>query len=172
MTSETIKRDSFLAIDFETANSLPTSACQLGLVRVENQVIVEKKAFFIRPPTSDFLFTWLHGISWEKVQHEPTFGELWPQIEPFFRGIDYVAAHNAGFDRGVLAACCKHYSLEFPRVEFNCTVQLARKVFGIFPTKLSNVCERLKIDLNHHEALSDAAACAQIVIAAHNARGY
>jgi len=161
----------FVAIDFETANQAATSACSVGLVRVEGLTIVEKKSFFIRPPTSEFLFTWLHGISWDDVKNQPTFGELWPEIEPFFKNVDYAVAHNAGFDRNVLNACCQLYSLNMPSVEFNCTVKLARKVWGIFPTKLSNVCKTLDIPLNHHEALSDAEACAKIVIAARKSAG-
>lgn len=35
-------------------------------------------------------------------------------------------------------------------------MQLARKQLGIYPTRLSDVCRHLKIELNHHEALSDA----------------
>ncbi|MFA5187667.1 MAG: exonuclease, partial [Patescibacteria group bacterium] len=34
------------------------------------------------------------------------------------------------------------------------------------PTKLPDVCRRLKIPLNHHDAASDAEACARIVMAA------
>jgi DNA polymerase-3 subunit epsilon len=45
-------------------------------------------------------------------------------------------------------------------------VRLARSTWSIYPTKLPNVCSHLNIELNHHEALSDALACAQIVIAA------
>jgi len=45
-------------------------------------------------------------------------------------------------------------------------VQIARRVWNIRPTKLSDVCAKLRIALNHPEALSDAMACAQIVLAA------
>jgi DNA polymerase-3 subunit epsilon len=45
-------------------------------------------------------------------------------------------------------------------------VQISRRTWNIRPTKLSDVCRKLKIALNHHEALSDAMACAQIVLAA------
>jgi DNA polymerase III subunit epsilon len=47
-----------------------------------------------------------------------------------------------------------------------CTVQLARKTWQLHPTKLPNVCDYLNIPLEHHQALSDAEACARIVIAA------
>jgi DNA polymerase-3 subunit epsilon len=39
-------------------------------------------------------------------------------------------------------------------------------VWGIYPTKLPNVCRHLGISLNHHEASSDAEACARIMIRA------
>jgi DNA polymerase-3 subunit epsilon len=45
-------------------------------------------------------------------------------------------------------------------------VQISRRVWNIHPTKLSDVCAKLRIALNHHEALSDAMACAKIVLAA------
>ena len=37
---------------------------------------------------------------------------------------------------------------------------------SVRPTKLPDVCNYLGIDLRHHQADSDAEACAQIVIAA------
>ena len=51
-------------------------------------------------------------------------------------------------------------------VSQNAQVQIARRDFKISPAKLSNVCQVLGIELNHHEALSDARACAQIVMRA------
>ena len=83
-----------------------------------------------------------------------------------FEGADFLAAHNASFDRGVLRACCARYGLDMPSQPFRCTVQIARRAWNIRPTKLSDVCRELVIPLNHHEALSDARACAQIVLAA------
>jgi DNA polymerase-3 subunit epsilon len=47
-----------------------------------------------------------------------------------------------------------------------CTVQLARQNWNIRPTKLPDVCRHLNLSLNHHDALSDAEACANIVLAA------
>ena len=158
--------ENFLAIDFETANYAGDSACAIGLVKVRKGKITDQEVFLIRPPSRDFVFTYIHGISWANVEKAPTFGKLWPKLEPFFEGIDFLAAHNASFDRKVLFACCSTYKISPPTHPFTCTVQLARKHFGIYPTKLSDVCRRLKINLKHHEALSDATACAKIVLAA------
>lgn len=156
----------FLAIDFETANYNSDSACAIGLVKVADGEIVDKAVHLIRPPTKRFTFTHIHGLTWGDVSEAENFGELWPKLEPMFEGAEFLAAHNAPFDRGVLYACCASYGLRAPSTPFRCTVQMARRTWSIYPTKLSNVCRELGIALNHHEALSDAMACAQIVLAA------
>lgn len=156
----------FLAIDFETANYGGDSACSMGLVKVENDEITAQEVFLIRPPSREFVFTYLHGISWATVAKAPTFGTLWPRLQCFFEGVEFLAAHNASFDRKVLFACCSTYGISPPMLPFTCTMQLARKTFRIYPTKLSDVCRKLRIKLNHHEALSDATACAKIILAA------
>ncbi|MBI3929741.1 MAG: 3'-5' exonuclease [Armatimonadetes bacterium] len=157
---------SFVAIDFETADQGRDSACALALVRVEAGRVVQRQAHLIRPPRSRFRFTYIHGICWSQVRREPTFAQLWPRLEPLLRGAEFLAAHNAAFDQSVLRACCRAARLEPPALPFCCTVQLARESWGIRPTKLPDVCRFLGIPLNHHDALSDAEACARIVLAA------
>lgn len=158
----------FAAIDFETANTGRDSACAIGVAIVENGQIVDTISRFIRPPSSWFQFTDIHGITWDDVEDEPTFDEVWRDIRRQLPSMVFLAAHNASFDRGVLAACCALYGLAVPRQKFVCTVSLARAQWGIYPTKLPNVCQQLRINLNHHDAASDAEACARIVIAAHS----
>jgi DNA polymerase III subunit epsilon len=157
----------FVAIDFETADYYPDSACAVGLVRVENHQIVARAYSLIKPPRRRFVFTYLHGITWEDVAQQPTFGDLWPTYRPLLEGADFLAAHNASFDRGVLLKCCAAAGLEPPGLPFRCTVQLARRTWNIYPTKLHHVCDHLGIALKHHQAASDAEACALIVVSAH-----
>ena len=56
-----------------------------------------------------------------------------------------------------------------PDVRFECTVKLAKKTWGLKRANLAAVSEFLNIPLVHHQALSDAEACARIVIAANQA---
>lgn len=157
----------FLALDFETANRYSNSACAIGLVRVEANQIVQRDYFLIRPPQRWFEFSAIHNIQWHDVATQPDFGELWDRLSLHFHAVDFIAAHNASFDRRVLHACCDTYGILKPLQDFICTVKLARQTWKIYPTKLPNVCEHLGILLDHHQALSDAEACARIVIAAH-----
>jgi len=154
----------FLALDFETANYYQDSACALGLVRVEDNKIIHRTSFLIRPPYRYFVFTHIHGITWGDVEDQPTFDQCWKSIKPFFEGIDFAVAHNAGFDKGVLRACCRRYAITPPDLDFQCTMKLYRKVFNLYPTNLPAVCRNFNIDLQHHDALSDTLACAKIMI--------
>jgi DNA polymerase-3 subunit epsilon len=160
----------FVAIDFETADSGPDSACAVALVRVENLRIVRREVCLIRPPRRRFEFTYVHGITWQDVADQPTFAEIWPRLTPLLEDVEFLAAHNARFDRAVLRACCAMAGLPVPDLPFTCTMLLARHTWHIFPTKLPDVCKHLGLSLNHHDAASDAEACARIVLAAQTAR--
>jgi len=156
----------FAAIDFETANRSSLSACALSVVRVEGRRIARKTVSLIRPPTSRFEFTPIHGITWADVAAKDSFGEVWKSLAPMIEGVEFLAAHNARFDRDVLVACCRNARIAIPNHPFVCTVALARLKWNLYPTKLPNVCEFLGLPLRHHDPLSDAAACAGIVLAA------
>ncbi len=156
----------FAAIDFETANYASNSACAVALVVVEGDEIVDRVSHLIQPPSEEFVFTYVHGLTWKDVSAAPVFADLWPELRGHLKSVDFVAAHNAKFDKGVLAGCLRHARLRGVKQRYVCTVELARSVWGIYPTKLPDVCKRLRIPLKHHDASSDAEACARIVIAA------
>lgn len=156
----------FAAIDFETANYRQDSACAVGVVIVERGRIVERLYELIRPPSRQFAFTHIHGLTWDDVKTARSFDAVWDDIAQALADVAFLAAHNAPFDKGVLAACCNTYDLPSPEQPFVCTVRLARAQWDIHPTRLPDVCRHLGITLRHHQADSDAEACARIVIAA------
>src|SRR5260370_42148768 len=127
---------SFVAIDFETANHHLDSACAIGLVRVERLEIVRRETCLLRPPTAHFRFTGVHGIDWERVSAALPFAEAWPRLDLMLAGVEFLAAHNADFDRGVLYACCHRAGLNPSGVLFVCSRTLTRRTRSIYPTKL------------------------------------
>jgi DNA polymerase-3 subunit epsilon len=157
--------EAFVAIDFETADPWHDSACAVALVRVEGNRIVRRVSSLIRPPRKEFHFTGIHHITWRDVADAPTFEQVWPSFVREMSGVKFLAAHYAEFDRSVLETCCDSARLPRPRFGFRCTMELARSTWSIYPTKLPHVCDRLGIPLQHHDAVSDAEACARIVLA-------
>lgn len=156
----------FTAIDFETADHGRDSACAVGAVYVEEGRIIQKYHQLIQPPRRDFVFTHIHGLTWDDVRHSPTFAEMWAELKVFIDYADFLVAHNAPFDSGVLQACCEAAKIKPPKREFVCTVQLARANWKLPSARLPVVCKHLKIPLNHHDPLSDAEACAKIALKA------
>src|SRR5437764_8539767 len=130
----------FVAIDFETADRGSDSACAVALTRVEGLEIVARECRLIRPPRPRFVFTYVHGITWQHVRAAPTFAQAWPELRRLLDGAAFLAAHNAGFDRRVLEACCQAADLAPPPHPFVCTVHLSRRTWQLKSAKLPDVC--------------------------------
>jgi len=161
------RHGAFCAVDFETADHARDTACAIAVVRVERNRVVDEWSTLIRPPGGRVnpRFTRIHGIREVDVKGAPDFAEAWTEARKRLRGARFLAAHNAGFDASVLRACLERHQLRTPATPFLCTVRLARHHWNIRPTRLPDVAAALGLPLNHHDARSDAAACAGIVTA-------
>ena len=156
----------FVAIDFETANYQRSSACALGIVVVQGSQIVDSNLWLIKPKNLYFRpdFIDIHGITPDDVRDKPEWNELWPEISRYISG-QTLFAHNAAFDISVLRSLLDECGISHPQFEHHCTVKLARKAWPHLPNhKLNTVSDFLGISLDHHEALSDALACAHIAL--------
>lgn len=158
--------DRFVAIDFETANYSSYSACAVAIVTMEGHVVTDKYYTLIQPPKNLFYpkFSQLHGIYPEDTINAPTFYDVSNDILKRLED-EVIVAHNEGFDRNVLKSVLAYYDLSPGAIKLSkkweCTVKIYRKK-GFRPANLKACCERLNIPLNHHNALSDAEACAQL----------
>ena len=154
-----MEKHTFTVIDIETMTPERTSACALGLVRVENDVIVQKFYSLIKPIPDDRTITntHVHGITPEMVENAPTFQELWPTIEYYLSG-QVLAAHNTSFDLDVLKKVSEHYGITIP-------ITGVVDTFSLTHLYLDETCKVLHVDLGkHHDALCDATACAEIIL--------
>lgn len=148
---------SFTAIDFETAQGKRWSICQVGLVRVVEGNITEKISLLVQPPDNYYWdnFINIHGITPEQTANAPTFAMIWKQIEPFIKNQNLVAHNGFAFDFHCLKQTLVSYNIEIPDFNGHCTYRL-------FGDNLASLCEQYNIPLNHHDALSDAMACAEL----------
>lgn len=159
----------FVAFDFETANSKRSSACALGIAVVQDNKVVERKSWLIKP--KDLYFDWynvsIHKITAEDVKNENEFNEIWEDVKPYLDN-KIVMAHNASFDISVLKGLADEYNFELPEMIPICTRKLSRKLWpGLFSYKLYTVAKRhLKINFKYHDPSDDAYACAMIAIKA------
>ncbi len=157
------------AIDFETATRSRTSACAVGVVLIDDGVVVDERGWLIRPPGNRYepFNTRIHGIEPAQTATQPGFDEVWPLVDELV-GDRMMLAHNAPFDMGVLRRSGEHSGAAVRDHDFACTVLLSRRSwpdFGYY--NLKAVCAALGIKLvNHHDAVADARACAEIALLA------
>ena len=155
----------FIVFDVETPNRYNNRMSAIGIDVIEDGVIVNEYYSLVNPEQPfDYFNTRLTGISAETVAGSPTFPELWDEIEPLMSS-GLLVAHNAIFDMNVLKKCLCDYQINWkPYVRYTCTVQLGRRLQPGVSHKLNDVCDRLGICLNHHQANSDSRACAEILL--------
>jgi DNA polymerase III subunit epsilon len=156
----------FTAIDFETA--IGFHPCSVGIVTVENGVIIDEFVTLIRPPNNAYspYTIAVHGIYPRDTINAKTFAQVYPEIKKRLQN-RVIVAHNESFDRNVLAKSMALFGLDYQELNiaprWECTVKIYKSK-GVKPTKLSDCCREMNIKLNHHEALSDARACAKLYL--------
>ena len=162
----------FTAIDFETANGDPASACAVGLVKVRGGKIVDTYSTLIKPPTGWWDFhpgnIRVHGIYPKDVEHAPTWPEVLAEMLAFIDG-DVLIAHNATFDMGVLRKATERVGGTLPELHYACSLLISRKTYELDSYRLNQVAYAVgHEEFNHHDALADSDACARIIIHAAN----
>ncbi len=159
----------FSAIDVETANADYATICQVGIVRVVDGEIAAAWETLVNPETRFAAGNvGVHGITEEDVARSPTIPDLEGELRQRLQGV--VVSHTF-FDRTAVDRAMSRYGLDAIAATWLDSAAIARRAwperFGARGYSLKNVARFLGIEFRHHDALEDARAAAQIVIAAH-----
>ena len=157
----------FCAIDFETATRDRSSACSVGVATVSRGRVQEVKRWMIRPPDNRYedVNIGIHGITPERTVDSPEFSEVWAEIRTHV-GFLPLVAHNAAFDMSVIREALKAAGEAQSEFTFFCTYVLARHAWPERDSyRLNSRAEACGVNLDHHEAGSDAEAAALLAVA-------
>lgn len=158
----------FIATDFETATSRRASICEVGICVVHGGEIVETRSWLVRPEDNRYQY-WnirCHGIRPEDTEDAPDFPQVWEEIErTYLDEFDTFVAHNAQFDRSCLEYSAALYGIHLPELKWQCSMQLARRVYKFRYNSLECLCQELGIpEGTHHRAGDDAEMCARLYL--------
>ena len=164
----------FAVVDVETSGGAgdQNRITEIGIVLLDGVEQVGQYHSLVDPgvPITPFVQN-LTGITDEMVSGQPQFGKIAEEVSTMLGGRIFVA-HNVMFDSKVVRTEMKRCCISFdpPRL---CTVKLSRKVFpGYTSYSLHNLTESLGLpDFNHHRAMADTLACAEILKLAYNKIG-
>ncbi len=168
-----------VGIDVETACSRNGAVCSIGVSVIWRSQVLRERQWLVDPGTHfDPRFIDIHHITPAHVRGQPTLKLAWSDVHDFitatielsrepklFAALDaddppaLFVAHNAPFDRLQI-----EHAIETPLpFRLACTVAMSRRAFPkLARHNLATVSAHLGIPLQHHDALSDARACALI----------
>lgn len=159
--------DTFVVFDIETTgfSAAEDRIIEIGAVKITDGAIVDRFSTFVNPEVPiPFEIQQLTHITDDMVLEAPKIEEALPTFLDFV-GESALVAHNAGFDVGFIEQNCVRLgrSRTFTSVD---TVGLARVLLPTLSKyKLNIVAKALNISLeNHHRAVDDAAATAEIYV--------
>lgn len=159
---------SFVAIDVETANPDYSSICQIGAVRVADGAVVDRWASLVDPEAEfDSWYVAIHGITPERVRGQPLFRDLTTRLAEFAG--EHVVVSHAAFDRVAVERAHQRYGRTPPAWTWIDTARVSRRAWPQFERSgysLANVAKHCGIEFQHHDALEDARAAAEVFLCA------
>lgn len=163
-----LNTDSYVVFDIETTglSQLYDSITEIGAVKVKNGRIIEQFGELIKPERhiSDKIVE-LTGITNEMVENKPLIDSILPKFLEFCEGSTLVA-HNAEFDISFIREFSYRLNLNF-NLPYIDTLYLSRFLNpDLRNHKLDTLARKYDVKLlNHHRAVDDAMATAEVFIA-------
>lgn len=155
----------FIALDVETANPDYSSICQIGFASFKGGNLEAEWMSLVDPlSTFDPFNTSIHSISQSDVEGAPTFEEVHGVLNDKLFG--KVIVHHGHFDRTAFHRCYERFGLDEIACRWLDTTAVVRRVFPEFALKgcgLANLTNHFGIELDHHDALSDAKATGEVL---------
>jgi DNA polymerase III subunit epsilon len=163
----------FIAVDVETANANLASICQIGIAHfVDNTIAHEWKSYVDPQDHFDAINVSIHGIDETVVAGAPIFSELMDTVRSSLE--QHVVASHTAFDRAALnraGAQCHGQPLSCTWLDTACVARRAWQQFSRSGYGLQNICAMIGYQFQHHDALEDAKAAGQVLIAAMSLTG-
>jgi len=159
--------DTYVVFDIETTGFIPgkNRITEIGAIKIKAGEIIDRFETFVNPEIAiPQQIVELTGITDEMVRHAP---KIESAIKAFlsFAGDSVLVAHNATFDTSFINYFASQLGLAVAHTVLD-TLGLSRLLLTqLSRHKLNQVAEYLEVELkNHHRAIDDAMATAQIFI--------
>ena len=156
----------YVAFDLEMPNRFGDRISAIGISVIEGGAIVRRYYSLVNPECRfDPYAAELTGISAALVADKPTFPEIWDDIKDLLTD-EILVAHSVQGDLYVLSNCLSSYGIEWtPTVKCLCTLMMGNVCYPDLENhRLDTMCEALHIELNHHNAGSDADGSAMLLL--------
>ncbi|MBS2213460.1 3'-5' exoribonuclease [Carboxylicivirga mesophila] len=150
-----LNKPDFVSIDFEHASRHKGSVCSVGIVSFKDGKILDEYYSLVKPPQNkyEWFTTNKHKLDASHTEKSPEFTEVYSEIKKRIEN-NIVVAHGAFHtDKHCLEQAMELSNInEDLKLLWVCTQDICN-------SKLDVACKVCQIELDHHQALSDAKAC-------------
>jgi DNA polymerase-3 subunit epsilon len=158
----------FITIDVETANADLASICQIGIAQYADGKLNKEWSSLINPEDYfDSINISIHGITEEDVAGCPTFPQVVDILAQLVKG--RVCVSHTAFDRVSISQSLAKYGLKQFDIMWLDSAKVARRTWEDCARRgygLASLCEKIGYKFKHHDALEDAKAAGQVLLAA------
>jgi len=159
----------WVSLDIKTANSDPSSICEIGIGVFENDRLIQTFRNYFDPGTSfdPFYTDNIHGISEEMVEGNGPIEYSYDEIRELL--VNKIVVHHSKLIRQGFLKALENYDLAiFPIfwLDLELVAGITWKEFSEEGCGLQELSSFLKIEIGYPDALSYAVAAGSIVIEA------
>lgn len=159
----------FVSVDVETATPDVSTICQIGVVQFKGGKVINEWSTYVNPGCPfDSINKSIHGIDESKVAEAPSFAIASKRLNDFAH--NQIVACHSHFDRVSITRAHDAAGLQVGAFTWLDTARVARRVWASSPPPngygLRSLCDFLSIELQHHDALSDARAAGLLLVEA------
>lgn len=158
----------FAAVDVETANADMASICQIGVAQFASGALIAEWKTYVDPNDHfDVVNVSIHGIDERAVAGAPAFCQVVDRLNELLA--DQIVVTHTHFDRVAVHQAATKWNVEVPVCRWLDSARVARRAWVEFAQSgygLVSVCEKIGYKFKPHDALEDAKAAGNILLAA------
>lgn len=163
----------FVAIDVETSNPDMASICSIGAATFEDGTLSSEWYSLVNPDDYfDPMNVSIHGIDESDVAGAPTFADIANTLNRVVE--ESIVVTHTHFDRVAIHQAAHRWQSAPPQCTWLDSARVARRAWDECSRRgygLANVCKLIGYDFQHHNALEDAKAAGQVLLAAMSKTG-
>ncbi|AKI03194.1 DNA polymerase III epsilon subunit-like 3'-5' exonuclease [Hoeflea sp. IMCC20628] len=158
----------FAVVDVETANENFSSICSIGVAKFRAGKLVDEHYTLVNPETY-FSNTYIHGIDISHVEDAPKLAEGLTMLSAWLSD-DYArTVCHMPFDKTATTRAADKVSMNWDHINWHDSaraVKLAWPEYRQSGYGLKKIAKVLGIEFEHHNALADAKAAGEVLLAA------
>ncbi len=159
------RENQMYCVDFETTRDERNQLhiIEIGAIQLDERLKpLREFSSLVQPPCRlNPIDARVTGLSESDLRDQESCSHVFPRFLSFI-GDAIILAHNANFEKKIVATTCERLGITSPKLVFVDTLRLAKKFIKADSYSLSNLANTIGLSYSAHRSLSDCHAAARL----------